>query len=559
MLKLLIAKIFIFLTISGYTQSSISHERLLTLTRAYGVIKYYNNEKDDKYLDDELTRVFSHLNEPTYDNDRFNSDFKNLLPSDQRSLNSSSALQVQNPFNQFEGKDHVSTIDFSWIDQDKLLSDDNKKLLQQLIDSHKKVSNSNIKKKFVFVHHENDELDSLSDSDRYLLGLIKYWNVIEYFFPYKVLMDADWDTVFYDAIPDFHLIKSDENYLTMLKKLSAKLNDSHVDVEDDRINDYNVSKLPFSITEAENKLVIRSINDSLSNLYHVKTGDIVEVLDGKNYSELWQEFSELVSYSTPQAGRSNFKIYLWHRFNDNDSIIQATIKSNNSIHQESIKTIKLEDFRKFRPWTEHKGGFRSINDKIGYIEYSDFNYSDLGKAIRKLKRKDYLILDCRGYNYGLSSLRLLNFLGYTKTPLAKYYKSNLDYPGIFDNPKKVRLRILPKLRSTYKGKVIVLINEEALSAMESLLMAIEIRRSDVVFIGSPTQGCNGEMNLMELPGERKVWFTGGGDWRYPDGSQFQRIGIQPDIHVEPTIESIINNEDIILNRAIEYINNIIVN
>ncbi len=117
----------------------------------------------------------------------------------------------------------------------------------------------------------------------------------------------------------------------------------------------------------------------------------------------------------------------------------------------------------------------------------------------------------------------------------------------------VRVRIWPKTISAYKGKLVVLINEEAISAMESILMAIEKRRPDAVFIGSPTQGCDGQMNLVILPSERKIWFTGQGDWQYPDGSQFQRIGLQPNIFVEPTVESIKNNEDVVLNRALEYI------
>jgi hypothetical protein len=73
--------------------------------------------------------------------------------------------------------------------------------------------------------------------------------------------------------------------------------------------------------------------------------------------------------------------------------------------------IGLKDFISLKPRSQENEPFRSINDKIGYIAYDDLSYSDLGKAIRKLKRKNYLILDCRGYNYGFSHLRLLNFLG----------------------------------------------------------------------------------------------------------------------------------------------------
>jgi C-terminal processing protease CtpA/Prc len=523
------------------------------LTRVYGAIKYYNNEKDDSYLDAEIVKFFSKIESAEYSNIDFNTDLICLFPGGQKIL--SSKEELTNPFDQFIGTDHKQIFDFAWIDEDETLSEDNKKLTLQLIYSHKKISNSNVKKEGTWIHKENELPDLLRGSEQYLLGLIKYWNVIEYFFPYKPLMDERWDMVFYNAIPEFQTIVTDADYLLMLKKLTAKLDDSHAFVDEpERINDVNVSKLPFSIIIVEDQLVIETYNDSLSNLYGVKTGDVIKEIGGKNFNELWNEFSEMNSYSTIQAGKNDLKLYLFHRFNYNDSTVLASIKSNTHTYDESINMIGLKDFIKLKSISNNN--FKSINDRIGYIDYDGLSYSDLGKATKRLKNKDYIILDCRGHNYGLSHLRLLNFLGNRKIPFAKVYQTNYNYPGVFDNPKLIKHRMLPKFRRSYKGKIVVLINDEPYSAMESLLMAIEIRRPGAVFVGTPTQGCDGHRYGVDLPVERKVWFTGLGDWQYPDGSQFQRIGIQPDVYVEPTIESIKEERDIVLEKAIEYIENI---
>jgi DNA-directed RNA polymerase subunit H (RpoH/RPB5) len=100
--------------------------------------------------------------------------------------------------------------------------------------------------------------------------------------PYKPLMDEHWDTIYYKAIPDLLSLESDKDYLKSLKKLTAKLDDTHAYVdESERINDINVSKLPFSIAIVKDQLVIISLNDSLSNLYGVKNGDVIEMIDGK--------------------------------------------------------------------------------------------------------------------------------------------------------------------------------------------------------------------------------------------------------------------------------------
>jgi C-terminal processing protease CtpA/Prc len=44
----------------------------------------------------------------------------------------------------------------------------------------------------------------------------------------------------------------------------------------------------------------------------------------------------------------------------------------------------------------------------------------------------------------------------------------------------------------------------------------------------------------------------GHDVRWPDGRELQRVGLQPDIHVRPTIAGIRAGKDEVLDRAIEF-------
>ena len=50
--------------------------------------------------------------------------------------------------------------------------------------------------------------------------------------------------------------------------------------------------------------------------------------------------------------------------------------------------------------------------------------------------------------------------------------------------------------------------------------------TDVTFIGSPTNGANGDMTNMVLPGNLVVSFTGQ-EVRFAGGHQLQRVGVQP--------------------------------
>jgi hypothetical protein len=74
----------------------------------------------------------------------------------------------------------------------------------------------------------------------------------------------------------------------------------------------------------------------------------------------------------------------------------------------------------------------------------------------------------------------------------------------------------------------------------------------VTFVGSPTNGANGDVTSTVLPGGIVVNFTGH-DVRHADGRQLQRVGIQPHIHVEPTIEGIQQGRDEVLEAALSFL------
>lgn len=108
-----------------------------------------------------------------------------------------------------------------------------------------------------------------------------------------------------------------------------------------------------------------------------------------------------------------------------------------------------------------------------------------------------------------------------------------------------------KQKPRFKGKLIVLIDEYVQSESETALSFIKTF-PNVTVIGQPTAGSNGNAALINLPGNYSVYFTAA-DMSYPDGTSAVGDGIQPDIYVKRTIEGIKNNNDEVLEKAIEYI------
>ena len=103
----------------------------------------------------------------------------------------------------------------------------------------------------------------------------------------------------------------------------------------------------------------------------------------------------------------------------------------------------------------------------------------------------------------------------------------------------------------YKGSVVVLIDERAISQAEHTCLFLEAM-THAKFIGTPTNGANGAVTSVVLPGNIRADFTGD-DIRHADGRQLQRIGIQPDVKVEPTIQGIRQGRDEVLEAAVKYL------
>jgi C-terminal processing protease CtpA/Prc len=99
----------------------------------------------------------------------------------------------------------------------------------------------------------------------------------------------------------------------------------------------------------------------------------------------------------------------------------------------------------------------------------------------------------------------------------------------------------------------VKVNEVSQSSAEFHAMAYRVHPNATV-IGSTTAGADGNVSGFYLPGNINTMISGIGVY-YPDGKETQRIGIVPDIEVTPTIESIKQNEDPLLEKALELIEN----
>jgi C-terminal processing protease CtpA/Prc len=103
----------------------------------------------------------------------------------------------------------------------------------------------------------------------------------------------------------------------------------------------------------------------------------------------------------------------------------------------------------------------------------------------------------------------------------------------------------------YRGMTVMLIDENTQSQAEHTGLFFRAANGNR-FIGSQTAGANGDVTNFEIPGNIILYFSGH-DVRHADGTQLQKVGLVPDIHVKPTIAGFRAGKDEVLDAAIEYL------
>jgi len=106
---------------------------------------------------------------------------------------------------------------------------------------------------------------------------------------------------------------------------------------------------------------------------------------------------------------------------------------------------------------------------------------------------------------------------------------------------------LPRVR----GKVVFIVEPSVVSYGETCA-AILAHYHLATFVGTPTAGCNGNVNFLTLPSGPGVMWTGMEVLRH-DRSPFYGVGFAPDIPVERTIAAVRDGRDEFLEKAIAVI------
>jgi len=409
----------------------------------------------------------------------------------------------------------------------------------------------------VFLNEEAYPEMSYPNTSYRLLTLFRYWNIIQYYYPYKYLIGENWQNIVVEFIPQFINAKNELEYKLISLKLIARIHDSHASVYDKVIEKYKGDNIvPLYVSFIEGKPVITDTLITISEKnYPLKIGDIILKVNGEPVEKI---ISERLPYISGSNLPNQLSIFSYELLRGNTKSINVTFKRGNDVFSKDMNCYPMNSPSFQFMARRNKAVYRLISKEknIGYLYLGSL----IGGNIPDFSNTNGLIIDLRCYPNGEKVKGYLNMHQLYKTPVrfAKFASTDFLRPGLFKYCEECYTDVFKNISSDYfsktgfyKGKVIILVNEITQSHAEFMTMMYRCSPTATI-IGSPTAGADGNVSIFPLPGNMQTMITGLGVY-YPDGRETQRIGIVPDINVKPTLKGIQEGRDEVLERAIELI------
>lgn len=398
------------------------------------------------------------------------------------------------------------------------------------------------------VKHEIDYKNfNWKDENLRLLSLFRYWNIIEYFFPYKNQTDLSWDKVLDEMLPKFTNPKTEIDFHMAMLELIANINDSHGLIKTPLTRSFfGYYYLPARFKLLEGKAIVTGFyNDSIGRQDGLQKGDVILNVNGQSVKSVFIEREKYICGSNLSKKKFNAYDAI---FNGSTDTVMLTYQRMGQLYTKSFKRYKFPEFNyKWQPPTET---YKILDGNIGWVDMGMLEKEDVVPVMGDLKDTKAIIFDLRKYPKDVVYL-LTDYISSQKMSFYKKIYPDLNYPGKFVWKTGKECGNDSELK--YKGKVVLLVNELTRSAGEFVTMGLQTG-DNVTTIGSQTSGADGNISRLKLVGGYKTMISGIGIF-YPDNSEVQRKGVKIDIPVKPTIQGMINGEDEILDKAIEFINN----
>ena len=379
-----------------------------------------------------------------------------------------------------------------------------------------------------------------------LLLIFKYWNIINYFYPYNYVQDVPWDSTLYNNVLS---IAADPDYISFFKsfkKMSSNIQDAHVEglTWSSEYNIYGGSYRPHLILRYTHSkyIVVKSDYSAISK------GDIIITIDSLTPLQLEDSLRPYISAGNPSVFRRSMCLNMLRGPSGSNIQIEYKDSLGNDHSLSATRNFSYDSWYTSYYPNDTLGTvkWKKWNCNVGYVNMGILMTSDVDTMYSTLKTTTAIIFDIRNYPNG-TAWPIANLIYPDHTCFAKFTVPDVNYPGTYywvndylgynGNP------------DYYQGQVIILCNQETQSQAEFSCMILKAMPNSTI-IGSQTAGTDGNITNFKLSQDIHAGFTALGVY-YPNGDSTERIGIVPDSVVYITAEGTRQGRDEVLEKALQ--------
>jgi C-terminal processing protease CtpA/Prc len=401
-------------------------------------------------------------------------------------------------------------------------------------------------------HLEKDySTPELPDPGTRILALFRWWNVVQYWSPYRDVIGSDWNAVLPEFLPRMVAAKDLDRYKLEMFALIARLNDSHANLWASVAArpPRGDCQIPVRLRFVEGKAVVVGYTHAERGpATGLKVGDAIAALDGVPIERLIEAWKPYYSASN-DAGRMRVIAGVLTQGASGPVKVSA-VRSGTPVELVTERRPIAElDVRSARTNDLPGPAFRRLSPDVAYLKLSAVKEAEIPEYLRSAEGSKGWIVDIRNYPAEFVVFTLGGHFVSEPRPFVTFTFGDLTNPGAFawsDAPLE-----LPPIAPRYPGKIVVLVDETSLSQAEYTAMAFRAAPNAIV-LGSTTAGADGNVSTVLLPGGLKSLISGIGVFT-PDKKPTQRVGIVPDIEMRPSIAGVREGRDEVLEAAIRQI------
>jgi len=391
---------------------------------------------------------------------------------------------------------------------------------------------------------------TVPDAGYRLLGLFRAWNIVEYWFPYRDLVEADGDALLREFIPRVVSAGSRDEYALAMIAFFSRLEDGHANLWKslDVRPPTGACQLPLAFRFVEGRLVVSGYtHPSAGSATGLRIGDVVSRLDDVPVDSLVARWWPVYAASNDAARLRAIAASIGRGACEG---VRLTVERPASQEEVLIERLPIDSLdARGGSRRDHAGdGVRRLSEELAYLTLASVRASQAEAYVRAAAGAKVLLLDLRTYPSEFVVFALGQHLVENPAPFALFTAGSASDPGSFAWTDSIGLEPAPP---RFEGTVAILVDESSMSQSEYTAMAFRTAPGAIV-VGSQTAGADGNVSEIPLPGGLSGLMSGIGVF-HPDRRPTQRIGIVPDVVVHPTIEGLRAGRDEVLEAAVEHL------